>query len=154
MELDLIICPIWNLGSLMNDAWCMLDGSWLMAQGSWLMAKGGQGRLMAPGQGPARPRGPKGRRARARTWGLPLGPWGRAGPWPWAMSLPWPPLAMSPEPWAMNHQACIKHQASIINNQNLGPSGGNLDSDRKMNKGQMRLPHVHRCSTFSTSVVC
>ena len=38
----------------------MLDGSWLMAQGSWLMAKGGQGRLMAHGQGPARPRGPKG----------------------------------------------------------------------------------------------
>ena len=32
--MDLIICPIWNLGSLMNDAWCMLDGSWL-----WLMAQ-------------------------------------------------------------------------------------------------------------------
>jgi len=30
-----------------------LDGSWLMAQASWLMAKGGQGRLMAHGQGPA-----------------------------------------------------------------------------------------------------
>ena len=47
----------------------MLDGSWLMAQGSWLMAKGGQGRLMAHGQGAARPRGPKGRpqvRAQAR----------------------------------------------------------------------------------------
>ena len=29
----------------------MLDGSWLMAQGTWLMAKGGQGRLMAHGQG-------------------------------------------------------------------------------------------------------
>ena len=42
----------------------MLDGSWLMAQGSWLMAKGGQGRLMAHGQGPARPRGPRGARGR------------------------------------------------------------------------------------------
>ena len=37
----------------------MLDGSWLMAQGSWLMAKEGQGRLMAHGQMPARPWGPR-----------------------------------------------------------------------------------------------
>ena len=94
----------------MNGVWCMLDGSWLMAQGSWLMAKGGQGGLMAHGQGPARPRGPKGERGRARTWGLLLGPRGRAGPWPWAMSLPWPPLAMSHEPWAMSHEPSNMHQ--------------------------------------------
>ena len=52
----------------------MLDLSWLMAQGSWLMAKGGQGRLMAHGQGPARPWGPRGAlpvRVRPRA---PLGP--------------------------------------------------------------------------------
>ena len=57
----------------MNDAWCMLDGSWLMAQGSWLMAKEGQGRLIAHGQGPAGPWGPKKARqvrqmARCESW--------------------------------------------------------------------------------------
>ena len=58
------------------------QSSWLMAQGSWLMAKGGQGRLMAHGQMPPRPWGPRGAlpvRVRPRA---PLGPQGRAGPWP------------------------------------------------------------------------
>ena len=54
--------------------WClMVHGSRLKAQGSWLMAKGGQGRLMAHGQGPARPWGPRGARARTRTGSAPPG---------------------------------------------------------------------------------
>jgi len=30
----------------------------------------------------------------------------------------------------------------MLNNQNLSPTGGNLDSGRKVSKGQMRLPHM------------
>ena len=41
------------------DACLMVHGSWLKAHGSWLMAKGGQGRLLAHGQMPPRPWGPR-----------------------------------------------------------------------------------------------
>jgi len=68
----------------------MLDGSWLMAQGSWLMAKGGQGRLMAHGQGPARTLGTQKHAGPGRTWGALLGPQGPG--WSLAMSHE-PPLA-------------------------------------------------------------
>ena len=64
----------------------MLDGSWLIAQGSWLMAKGGQGRLMAHGQGRPDPGDPR-----------------AGGPGPGPGACPWvpgagPALAMSHEP--------------------------------------------------------
>ena len=72
----------------------MLDGSWLMAQGSWLMAKGGQGRLMAHGQGPARPWGPRGARGRTQTGSAPLGAQGRS----LAMSHELPLASLGHEP--------------------------------------------------------
>ena len=59
----------------------MLDGSWFMAQGSWLMAKGGQGWIMADGQGAARPWGVSGARGGTWTGSAHVGPQGRAGTW-------------------------------------------------------------------------
>ena len=56
------------------------------------------------------------------------------------MSLPLPPLAMSHEPSSMHQASSIRHQASIINNRKFGPTGEPLDSGRRVNKGQMRLP--------------
>ena len=113
--------PLWGLNFdywwLMLDAWClmldaclMVHGSRLMAhgQGSWLMAKGARpgpgdpgARAPGPGPGPARPWVP-----RARL--------GTLGHEPWALAMSHEPWALSLEPGAMNQQACIKHQSSII----------------------------------------
>ena len=74
-------CLMLDARCLMLDAWCLMHAWWFMAHGS---------RLMAHGSWPR-----KGRGGLGRTGAAPLS-------WPWAMSL---------EPLAMNHQACIKHQA-------------------------------------------
>jgi len=85
---------------LMLDACLMVHGSRLMAHGSWLMAHG---------QGvPVRPWCPRERRG--RTWAdlaLPRAP----GPDSPPLAMGHEPWAKRLEPWAMNHQACIKHQA-------------------------------------------
>ena len=77
-----------ELGTQFLNAWCLMHAWWFMAHGSRRMAHGhgrpGEAHGSWPVAGPAPGHGP----------------WASPGlPWSWAMSL---------EPWAMNHQACIK----------------------------------------------
>ena len=83
---------------LILDFWWMMLDACLMVHGSRLMAHGqgrpGEARGSWPGSGPARLWIPRAGPAPGYE------PWASPGlPWPWAMSL---------EPWAMNHQACIE----------------------------------------------